>query len=91
MKHKTKSAIIGRKKGDENSTTRPCFVNLFNINNPHLSEDVPDKCLDFDKVHKIVIKSKDINYLLQGNDLVLNNLKEIEIKQEKEHLIVKGK
>jgi len=91
MKHKTKSAIIGRKKGDEDSKTRPCFVNLFNTNNPHLSKDVPNTCLDFDKIHKVIIKNKDVNYLLQGNDLVLNDLKEIEIKQEKEHLTIKGK
>ena len=91
MKHKTKSVIIGRKKSSDDSNTRPCFVNLFNINNPHLTDKAPEKCLDFDKIHKIIIKGLDVNYLLQGNDLVINNLKEIEIKQNKEHLIIKGK
>ena len=63
----------------------------YDINNPHLTDKAPEKCLDFDKIHKIIIKGLDVNYLLQGNDLVINNLKEIEIKQNKEHLIIKGR
>ncbi len=92
MKYKAKSALIGRKKSDDiNFNVRPCFVSLFEENNPHLNIEGPSKILEFEKVHKVVIKNLNISYLLPGNDLVINDLKEIEVEQQGEHIHISGK
>ena len=93
-KLKTKSVIIGRRKrinSKEDSDLRDCFVDLFDMNNPHLCSKAPKKVFEFEGKHKIVIKGLDVNYLLLGHDLVINDLKEIEIKEDGEHLYIKGK
>lgn len=95
-KLKTKSVIIGRrkriKKPQKDSDLRDCFVDLFDINNPHKTCKAPKKIFEFNKKQKIVISgSKEINFLLLGHDIVINNLKEVEIKEEGPHLHVKGK
>tara|TARA_Y100000034_G_scaffold133667_1_gene199799 strand:- start:52 stop:348 length:297 start_codon:yes stop_codon:yes gene_type:complete len=95
MKAKTKSIIIGKTKSKEQSENmdRPFFVSLFNINDPHVSKKVPVKRHDFESgIHKIIIKDLKIDYLLAGNDIVINDLTEVEFKKDnKGHLIVTGK
>ncbi|MFH1332104.1 MAG: hypothetical protein ABIH63_02350 [archaeon] len=90
MKYEVKSIIIGRKKGGTEDF-KPCFFAFFDVNNPHQRNIVPKKIVEFDKIHKVIIEGLNINYLLPGNDLVINNLEEVEIKQEGEHIHVKGK
>lgn len=87
---KAKSVILGRKKGDK-PDVRPCFISLFNANNPHKTGEVPFHVLDFDEVHKIVIKQLDVSYLLPGNDIVINNLESVSVKVEGPHILVSGK
>lgn len=90
MIYKTKSIILGRKKGGTEDF-KPCFVAMFDINNPHQRNIVPKKILEFNKIHKITIEGVDVNYLLPGNDLVINNLQNIDLKQDGEHIHIKGK
>ncbi len=91
-KYHTKSIIIGRKKGsDENPDVRPCFINLFDKNNPHKSAEVPFEVLEFEEVHKLIISDLEVNYLLPGNDLVINDLKHIELKVDGPHIFLTGK
>jgi len=84
--------LIGRKKNlsEEDYNVRPCFVSLFDHNNPHLSEKGPMDVLEFSKVHKVILNGLKVNYLLPGNDIVVNNLKNITIEQDGQHLIVSG-
>jgi len=92
MEYKTKSVIIGRKKRpNKDDTDYPCFINLFNINDPHKSGQVPEQMLDFPKVHKVVIKGLDVNYLLPGNDIIINNLESVEIDVDEPHITIIGK
>jgi hypothetical protein len=91
MKYKTKSIIIGRKKGEEGSDTKPCFIALFDVNDPHKKNVVPKEIVEYDKVHKIMLKNFDVNYLLPGNDLVINDLVFIQIEKEGPHITIKGK
>lgn len=91
MKYKAKSIIIGRKKGEEGSNTKPCFIALFDVNDPHKRNVVPKEIIEYDKVHKIMIKDFDINYLLPGNDLVINDLEFIQVEKEGPHITIKGK
>lgn len=90
MRYETKSIILGRKKGEEGADTKPCFIALFDVNDPHKKNVVPKKIIDYVKVHKVILKGFDINYLLPGNDLVINDLEFIEIKKEGPHITITG-
>ncbi len=91
--YECKSAIIGRRKPREEiidgEIVYPCYVNLSHKNNPHLTTETPFKFLDF-KVHKIIIKNLVINYLIPGNDIVINNLESITVEQRGPHLFITG-
>lgn len=92
MKYDTKSIIIGRmKRENKDDDVYPCFVALFDINDPHKTAEVPKKKLEFKGMHKISIKGVDLNYLLAGNDLVINDLEYVEIEEDAPHLYIKGK
>tara|TARA_B100000315_G_C14201550_1_gene417887 strand:- start:69 stop:365 length:297 start_codon:yes stop_codon:yes gene_type:complete len=95
MKIKTKSVIIGKKKHkeDQDNMERPFFVSLFDVHEPHLSKKVPKERYDFEEgIHKIIIKDLRIDYLLAGNDILIDNLEEINFEEDKiGHLIVTGK
>lgn len=91
MKYKAKSAIIARKKRDpENEDIRPCFISLFDVNNPHKTAEAPRKIVDF-KTDKFVIEGLDILYLPVGNDIVINDLSELDVEVIKGNVHVKGK
>lgn len=91
-KYSTKSIIIGRKKGsDDKPDVRPCFISLFDKNDPHKSAQVPFEVLEFDEVHKLVITGLSVNYLLPGNDIIINDLKHIELRVEGPHIFLTGK
>jgi hypothetical protein len=92
MKVDAKSALIGRKKSvDGNPDVRPCFISLFDGNNPHKSGEVPKEIIEYDEVHKVIINGLDVNYLLPGNDLVINNLEHLEIEVNGPHITISGK
>ena len=91
MRYQAQSILIGRKKSTEKDyNLRPCFISLFDDNNPHLSTEGPKEVLEFDAVHKVIIQGLKVNYLLPGNDLVINNLKEVEVEKNGPHITVKG-
>ena len=95
MKYKAKSVIIGKSKknSDYDGMDRPIFISLFDINDPHKTSKVPKKRFDFKNgVHKIILRDLEVYYLLAGHDILINNLEEIDFKEDKEgHLIVTGK
>lgn len=90
--HKAKAILIGRKKHyEDNPDVRPCFISLFNENNPHKSAELPFDVLEFEKIHKVVINELNVNYLLPGNDLVINDIDSFEVKMKGTDLFLKGK
>lgn len=92
MIYKTKSIIIGRKKRKtKDEIERPCFIALFDINDPHKSTKVPKEILDYEKVDGVDINKLDIKYMLSGNDIVINNLKHIDVKLKGKTIFLKGK
>lgn len=96
MRVNTKSAIVGRSGKRDEEGNGPVFIHLFSINDPHKRPDaVPDKFIDdFMKIHKIIIKNLDINFLLAGSDILINDLEYIEVEEEKGkpgNLIITGK
>ena len=91
-KYKTKSILIGRKKQyQDNLDVRPCFISLFNGNNPHKTGETPFEILDFEKVHSVTIDGLQMQYLLPGNDIVANDLEYIEIKVDGPHIFLTGR
>lgn len=85
MKYDAKSIIIGRKKRkSEDDEFSPCFIALFKINKPHKSGQVPDKILDFDLVRKVTITGLSCEYHLQGSDIIIDNLTELAIDEDKQ-------
>jgi hypothetical protein len=92
MIYKAKSVIIGRMKRKDMAEEYPCFISIFmNGNDPHKSGAVPDKTLHFDEIHKVMISRLDVKYLPLGNDIVINDLEEIEVKVEGPHISLTGK
>ncbi|MCM2325156.1 MAG: hypothetical protein NDI94_01725, partial [Candidatus Woesearchaeota archaeon] len=75
MKYQAKSALVGRSgKRDENGNG-PVYIHLFSQNDPHKSVVVPDKFVDeHKKIHKVMFKGLDINFLLAGSDILINDL-----------------
>ena len=91
MRYETKSIIIGRKKGEEGSDVKPCFIALFDVNDPHKKNVVPKEIVEYNNVHKIILKGFDVNYLLPGNDLVINDLIKMDLDTKKKIVTLTGK
>jgi hypothetical protein len=91
--YKTKSVLIARKKREnpEDYNHRPCFVSLFDVNDPHLSIEGPKEVIEFSRKHKVLINGLNINYLLPGNDIVINDLEQIEISEKGDFVHITGK
>ena len=92
-KYNAKSIVIGRKHKDSKNDDclRPCFISLFNVNDPQRKNKAPDKILDFENIEKVVIKNLDVSYLLHGNDIVINNLEFITVKESGSDIEISGK
>jgi len=91
MKYDAKAVVIGRKKKtSEDQEGRPCFVSLFDVNDPHRTGEAPKEIVDFDDVIRVEIRGLDANYVLAGNDIVINNLVSLDVDQVDGRLIVKG-
>ena len=94
MEYKTKSVIIGRIKKamdlDETEDTRPCFIALYNTNKPHTSGKIPFKILEFVGQKVCIREGLEVDFLLLGKDLLIDNLESITITEdhEKKHVIV---
>ncbi|MBD3361234.1 hypothetical protein GF358_00410 [Candidatus Woesearchaeota archaeon] len=95
MKYNTTSAMVGKRGKRDEEGNCPIFVHLFNINDPHKTDKVPDKFLEFNNIHKIIIDGLAISYLLAGQDILINDLEYIKVKKDEydphHHLIISGK
>ncbi len=92
MRYKTKSMVIGRKKrNSKNEEYYPCFIALFDINDPHKSTKIPKKILDYEGIFRMFIDGFNIKYMLPGNDLVINNLDYADITSKGKEIFIKGK
>ena len=80
--HKTKSILVARfpRKGENEFKT--ALIKLFDVNNPHMTKELPIESFEYENIEKIIIKNKETNYFLEGNDLVINDLEEIDIDKE---------
>lgn len=89
--YKVKSILIARMPRGENEY-KTATIKLFNTNSPHRKNVLPDKQLDFPSTRKVIIEKLTVEYLTEGNDLVVNNLEEIDILEpDTITVVVRGK
>ncbi|MFA5142165.1 MAG: hypothetical protein WC471_04310 [Candidatus Woesearchaeota archaeon] len=90
MKYKAKSIIVCRRKESPENDEYPYMVEvkLFKINDAHKTVEVPTKTLEFHNVMSVVFKNHDVKYLPRGSDIVVNDLKEIDVSQNEHKIII---
>ena len=87
-----KSVTISRKPGKDKEGLWSAFIGLFDENNPHLKGKAPSEVLDIHEVEKVRIRElRNISYYLEGNDIIINNLKEVTISKEGNIVTLTGK
>ncbi|MFH2021276.1 MAG: hypothetical protein ABIJ34_07705 [archaeon] len=95
MRYNTKSAIIGRSGKRDDDGNGPVFIHLFNQNDPHKSDIVPEKFVDdHKKIHKIVFIGLELSFLLAGSDILINDLDYLDVEEDKNskgNLMISGK
>lgn len=93
MRYEAKSIIIGRKPriDKDDYSNRPCFISFFDVNNPHKLNIAPNEIVEFLKINRVIIKGMDINFLLMGGDLLVNDLEYVEIEESEGHVLITGK
>jgi hypothetical protein len=80
-----------KKAKDRDDMLRPCFIALYDLNDPHLKTKAPKQILEYKKVDKVNLDNFRVNYLLAGNDLVINNLVHIDVVRKGSQLILNGR
>ena len=80
--HKAKSLIIGRKKTGDDSYS--VLVNLFAVDDPHLSTDSPVSSFEYHDKALVVEKSNQFKFLPAGNDIVINSIEGVDISENDE-------
>jgi hypothetical protein len=83
-----KSLIIGRKKVGEDKYN--CIITLFGSNDPHLSTESPLSTREFDHLEVEIIKPLSFKFLARGNDIVINDLKNVSITEKDGQIIIDG-
>ena len=91
-KYKAKSVVISRKPAHDKEESWSAFIGLFEENNPHLKAKVPFEIIEIKNVEKVRIRElRNISYYLMGNDVVINNLKEVKIDSKNGVVTLTGK
>lgn len=91
-KFETKSVMLGRKPRVGNNQFKTAMISLFDKNNPHKTGEVPIKTMNFEDVEKVRIRNMNVSYYLEGNDIVINDLKKIDIHVDEKNkkIVLKG-
>ena len=79
MKYPAKSAIIGRMPRVGNNEFKTLFVKIFAITKPQMTGAFTEEELHFENCEKVVFDKCMPVYYLEGNDLILDDIDELEI------------
>jgi hypothetical protein len=87
------SIMLGRKPRVDQAQFKTAVVSLFDKNNPHKEGAAPLKTMDFENIEKVRVYGVHVTYYLEGNDLVINDLKNVSLKVDQENnlLVLEGK
>lgn len=84
--------MVGRKPRIGTNKHKTATISLFSNNNPHKTGEVPREVLEYPNIEKVRINDLiNISYYLEGNDIVVNDLDQVEIRLDKTILTVVGK
>lgn len=91
MRYQTKSIIISKRHKKKGELSREFMLALFDINDPHKTIETPKENIKFKNITRVILKGLDVHYLVEGSDVLLNNLKKVDIKKDqKGHLTIKN-
>ncbi|MEA3430368.1 MAG: hypothetical protein U9R08_03780 [Nanoarchaeota archaeon] len=92
MEYETKSVIVDRKKDKEHLDKELPYnveIKFFAINNPHMTDEVPRETLEYENIHRVIMKGFDVNFLPRGADILLNDLTKIKVEHDPHgHVII---
>jgi hypothetical protein len=89
---KTKSVLISRiHKENEGDEYKIAVLRFYEENNPHKLQMFPTKVIKYTNNEKVRIMGLNVSYYLEGNDIVVNDLEELEIEHEGNAVYLKGK
>lgn len=83
-------AIVSRKPAVGDDEYKTATIGIYEVNNPHKQAKFPTVIYEFTNIEKVRIKSINLSYYLEGNDLIINDLEELYIIREGSMLILKG-
>jgi len=90
--YKAKSIIIGRKKDKVHPDKDMPYnveVKFFAINNPHMTDEVPIESLEFENIHRVIMKGFQVNFLPRGADIVINDIQNVRLEHDSHgHIIL---
>lgn len=90
--YNVKSVVVSRKPGRDSDSLKAAFIGLFSENNPHLKGQTPIEVVEIPEIEKVRIRDLvNVSYYLLGNDIVINNLENINIKKEGAIVTITGK
>ena len=75
---------------DGSDEFRTISVKFFELNDPHMTDRFPDKTVELKNTEKAIIKGLTVSYFLEGNDIVINDLKEITLENKGTILYITG-
>jgi hypothetical protein len=77
---KAQSLLICRKpRTHEKDDFKTACVKLFKVNNPHTTGALPTNEVEYANVEKVVIKGFTVQDILEGNDLIINDVGEVSV------------
>ncbi len=91
QEYKTKSAMLGRKpRAGSDDEFKTAVIALFNVNNPHKKGAVATKVLEFPNIEKVRIRDLNVSYYLEGNDIIINDLKVITLEIDGSKIVLRA-
>ncbi|MFC1731400.1 hypothetical protein ACFL6I_13860 [candidate division KSB1 bacterium] len=91
-KRKAKCAMLSRKPRVNEDEFKTAVIALFDKNNPHKTGETPIEVLEYTNIEKIRVRNLNVSYYLEGNDLIINDLKgiKLEIDEDKRKIVLKA-
>jgi hypothetical protein len=90
QEYKTKCVMLGRKPAAPGAEYKTAIIALFNKNNPHKTGEVATKVLEFDDMEKVRLRNLSVSYYLEGNDIIINDLKKVVLEIYKNKIVLKA-
>ena len=90
IKVQAKSMLLSRLPGSKGDDFKTAVIRLFEENNPHKKAIFPTKVYKFSNIEKVRMMRLNVSYYLEGSDIVVNDLEEVNIRHEGNKLFLKA-